>query len=135
MKRLGKKGKDEAARLEAELAARHAAELAALDSGKEKTAAEAVAVADSLYSVHLGADGEEQQEGHHKVGAAAWAACARQGGDGVRYSAAAACTAGWELSAAHSARRQHTELHHCPPSCGAAAEAEQEPAAAGAAAA
>ncbi|KAL4431981.1 hypothetical protein ABPG77_000248 [Micractinium sp. CCAP 211/92] len=66
VKRLGKKGKDEAARLEAELAARHAAELAALDSGKEKTAAEAVAVADSLYSVHLGADGEEQQEGQHK---------------------------------------------------------------------
>ncbi len=93
MKRLGKKGKDEAARLEAELAARHAAELAALDSGKEKTAAEAVAVADSLYSVHLGADGEEQQEGQHKVGAAAWAACARHCGDAVRCSAAAACAA------------------------------------------
>lgn len=69
VKRLGKKGKDEAARLEAEMAARHAAELAALDTGKEKTAAEAVAVADSLYSVHLGDNGEEQQEGQHKVGA------------------------------------------------------------------
>lgn len=66
VKRLGKKGKDEAARLEAEMAARHAAELAALDTGKEKTAAEAVAVADSLYSVHLGDNGEEQQEGQHK---------------------------------------------------------------------
>lgn len=114
-KRLGKKGKEEAARLEAEMEARwvpgsaagptpgaaavlapaastgwtlcgclaerwmhpkpapwfdparaacltlcrHAAELAALDSGKQRTAAEAVAVADSLYSVHLAEDGEQ----------------------------------------------------------------------------
>ncbi|KAL4424340.1 hypothetical protein ABPG75_001641 [Micractinium tetrahymenae] len=66
VKRLGKKGRDEAARLEAELAARHTAELAALDSSKKKTAAEAVAVADSLYSVHLDADGEQQAEGQGK---------------------------------------------------------------------
>lgn len=79
-KRLGKKGKDEAARLEAEMAARHAAELAALDSAKEKTAVEAVAVADSLYSVHLGADDEGQQEGQQKVGAVAHATPVWQGG-------------------------------------------------------
>lgn len=64
-KRLGKKGKEEVARLEAEMAARHAAELAALDGAKERTAAEAVAVADSLYAVHLGGEGGggEQQGG------------------------------------------------------------------------
>jgi len=67
VKRLGKKGKDEAARLEAEMAARHAAELAALDGAKQQTAAEAVAVADSLYAVHLG-DKEAEEEGKHKVG-------------------------------------------------------------------
>lgn len=42
---------------------RHAAELASLAGTKERTAAEAVAVADSLYSVHLG---EGDQEGGHE---------------------------------------------------------------------
>ena len=46
---------------------RHAAELAALDGGKQRTAAEAVAVADSLYSVHLGEGGDEQQPAGGKV--------------------------------------------------------------------
>ncbi len=48
---------DEAAKLEAEMEARHAAELAAFDAPKADTAA-AVALAGSLYSVHL--DGEEE---------------------------------------------------------------------------
>lgn len=65
MKRLGKEGKDEGAKLEAEMEARHAAELASLAGDREKTVAEAVAVADSLYSVHLG--DEEQGEQQHKV--------------------------------------------------------------------
>ncbi|EFN50896.1 hypothetical protein CHLNCDRAFT_141719 [Chlorella variabilis] len=64
MKRLGKEGKDEGAKLEAEMEARHAAELASLAGDREKTVAEAVAVADSLYSVHLG--DEEQGEQQHK---------------------------------------------------------------------
>lgn len=68
VKKLGKKGKDEAARLEAEMAARHAAELASIEGAKERTAAEAIAVADSLYSVHLGEGGQEggQEGGHGK---------------------------------------------------------------------
>jgi hypothetical protein len=66
IKRLGKKAKDDAVRLEAEMAARHAAELAALEGKKEPTAAEAVAVADSLYAVHLGDEAAGEQQG--KVG-------------------------------------------------------------------
>ncbi len=58
---------------------RHAAELASLEGTKERTAAEAVAVADSLYAVHLGEGGKEdgQEGGQHKVsraGRAGWAA-------------------------------------------------------------
>ncbi|PRW59631.1 OTU domain-containing 6B-like [Chlorella sorokiniana] len=68
VKKLGKKGKEEAARLEAEMAARHTAELASIAGAKERTAAEAVAVADSLYAVHLAEGGEEggQEGGHGK---------------------------------------------------------------------
>ncbi len=63
-KRLGKKGKDECAKLEAEMEAWHAAELAALKGGKgnEKTVAEVVAVADSLYAVHLGEEDQGEQQ-------------------------------------------------------------------------
>lgn len=71
VKRLGKKGKEEGVRLEAEMAARHAAELAALDGQKERTVADAVAVADSLYAVHLGGEeGLDEEEDHagSKVG-------------------------------------------------------------------
>lgn len=47
---------------------RHAAELDSIEGAKERTAAEAVAVADSLYSVHLKEEGEGGEEGaHHKV--------------------------------------------------------------------
>lgn len=55
-KRLGKKGKDEADRLEEQLESKHAAEVAAMDAREGKGrggAAEAVEVADSLYSVKL----------------------------------------------------------------------------------
>lgn len=45
---------------------RHAAELAALEGTKEKTVAEAVAVADSLYAVHLGDEQEHGSEQHKK---------------------------------------------------------------------
>ena len=71
-KRLGKKGKDEVARLEGEMAARHAAELAALAGERPPTAADVVALAGSLYSVSLGggASGglkDEQQQQDQKV--------------------------------------------------------------------
>jgi hypothetical protein len=65
VKRLGKKGKDEAAKLEAEMESRHAAELAALAGERKQTAAEIVAVADSLYTVHL--SGEQDSEQQQKV--------------------------------------------------------------------
>lgn len=58
VKRLGKKGKDEAAKLEAEMKSRHATELASLAPAPAPTVADAVALADSLYSATL-AEGEE----------------------------------------------------------------------------
>jgi hypothetical protein len=67
MKRLGKKGKDEAAKLEADMAARHAAELASIAGARERTAAEVVAVADSLYCVHLAGGGGEEDEGEEQA--------------------------------------------------------------------
>ena len=68
VKRLGKKGREEAAGLEAELVQRHATELAALEAREARTAsgAEVVAVADSLYSVHL--DGSTEGKVGDKVG-------------------------------------------------------------------
>ncbi len=64
VKRLGKKGKDEAAKLEADTAARQAAEVAELEA-REKggaSALDSIALADSLYSATL--DGEKR---HDKV--------------------------------------------------------------------
>jgi OTU domain-containing protein 6 len=52
-KKLGKKGKDEAAALEADMERRHAEELASLRSAPLLTAEAAVAAADSLYAVSL----------------------------------------------------------------------------------
>jgi hypothetical protein len=53
-----------AIKLEAEALARHAVELAAFDGDRKRTAAEAVAVAGSLYTVTL----EEQPEGEAPAG-------------------------------------------------------------------
>lgn len=53
IKKMGKKAKDEAVKLETEMEQRHVAELASLDNGPKKGAADAVAVADSLYAVSL----------------------------------------------------------------------------------
>eukprot|EP00887_Chlorella_sp_A99_P006748 scaffold3.g6748.t1 len=59
VKRLGKKGREEAARLEGELARRQAEELAALEAREARLASGAavVAAADSLYAVHLDGGG------------------------------------------------------------------------------
>lgn len=64
-KRLGKKAKDEVAKLESEMAARHAAELAAFDAPKADVAA-TVALAGSLYSVSLAGEEEEQEPKQQK---------------------------------------------------------------------
>lgn len=55
-KKLGKKGKEEVARQEAEMQQSHAAELAALDSATGPSTAETIALADSLYSATLSGD-------------------------------------------------------------------------------
>jgi len=60
VKRLGKKGKDEAAMLESELKTRQAAELASLaPTGGSSGGAEAIALADSLYSATLNVEGDD----------------------------------------------------------------------------
>ena len=59
VKRLGKKGKDEAAKLEAEMKSRHETELASLAPPSGRTTADVVAVADSLYSATLADDEAE----------------------------------------------------------------------------
>jgi OTU domain-containing protein 6 len=59
VKRLGKKGKDEAAKLESEMKTRHAAELASLaPAGGSSGGAEAIALADSLYAATLNDEGD-----------------------------------------------------------------------------
>ena len=74
---------------------RHAAELASIEGAKERTAAEAIAVADSLYSVHLGEGGQEggQEGGHGK-------ASAGQGGREVGWKAGQGTCAGCMCCAA-----------------------------------
>jgi OTU domain-containing protein 6 len=60
VKRLGKKGKDEAAKLDTEMKTRHAAELASLaPAGGSSGGAEAITLADSLYSVTLDVGGDD----------------------------------------------------------------------------
>ncbi|KAH7619635.1 hypothetical protein Ndes2526B_g06617 [Nannochloris sp. 'desiccata'] len=60
VKRLGKKGKDEAAKLESEMKTRHAAELASLaPAGGSSGGAEAIALADSLYAATLNVGGDD----------------------------------------------------------------------------
>jgi OTU domain-containing protein 6 len=59
VKRLGKKGKDEAAKLETEVKNRHAAELASLaPAGGSSGGAEAIALADSLYAATINDTGD-----------------------------------------------------------------------------
>ena len=64
VKRLGKKGKDEATKLEADTAARQAAEIAELEAREKRgaSALDSIALADSLYSATL--EGEKK---HDKV--------------------------------------------------------------------
>jgi OTU domain-containing protein 6 len=66
IKRLGKKGKDQVAKLEADLTTKHAAELASLPVSNEPDGAEVVAVADSLYSVSLDGGVTAQDAGKDK---------------------------------------------------------------------
>lgn len=66
IKRLGKKGKDQAAKLESDLTTKHAAELASLPVCNEPDGADVVAVADSLYSVSLDGIAAAQDGGKDK---------------------------------------------------------------------
>jgi OTU domain-containing protein 6 len=66
IKRLGKKGKDQVAKLEADLTTKHAAELASLPLSNEQDGADVVAVADSLYSVSLDGGAAAQDTGKDK---------------------------------------------------------------------
>ncbi len=60
VKRLGKKGKDEGAKLEAEMKTRHTSELASLaPAGASSGDAESIALADSLYAATLNDGGDE----------------------------------------------------------------------------
>ena len=68
VKRLGKKGKDEAAKLEAEMKTRHAAELASLaPAGSSAGGAETIALADSLYAATLNEGGEAAPKKEKKL--------------------------------------------------------------------
>ncbi|KAK9810921.1 hypothetical protein WJX73_008628 [Symbiochloris irregularis] len=65
-KKLGKKHKDAAAHLEAQLEARHASELAALQSdASQDTDSNSFAMADSLYAVHV--EGNEPKQAPSKA--------------------------------------------------------------------
>ena len=66
VKRLGKKGKAEAVKLETEVLTRHAAELASLAAPAAANTAESIALADSLYSATLGCD-DGEGEGEQRV--------------------------------------------------------------------